>query len=47
MVGTISLLGSHFKQISKHGVDETGWWFDDIIISAYMHFLQQVREYEH
>ena len=39
-VGTISLLGSHFRRICKHGDDETRWWLDDTIISAYMHLLQ-------
>ena len=40
-VGTISVLGSNFRRICNHGTNEVGWWFDDTIISAYMHLLQK------
>ena len=39
-LGTIFILGSHLRRICKHGDDETGWWFDDTIISVYLQLLQ-------
>ena len=36
----IFILYSHLRRICMHGDEKTGEWFDDTIITAYMHLLQ-------